>query len=354
MPVRRRRPDGRNATVAQRGVALITVLVVVAIATVLCVGMMRSQQQSLQHAAGLFLQDQAWLYTQGAEEFVRDLLAEDFKSDRRKDREVDHPGETWARPFPAYPVDGGMVRARVEDLQARFNLNRLGSSEEEDAPAAVIFRQLLKNLGLPDNLGPALADWIDEDDNPRAMDGAEEDFYSRQTPPYRIANKPLADVSELRLVKGFTPEVVARLRPYVCALPAEAGLNINTASPEVLAALLPSLTSRSAAELVNQRPAQGYANVDEFLGQPVFNGLDAAAKTRLREQVGVSSHYFQLVADAEIGGRHSILHAVMRRGDSGTLQVIARDFSRKVSEAAGAEQKQGAPDAATPDQESSR
>lgn len=338
----------------QAGVALITVLVVVAIATVLCVGMLRSQQLALEHAAGLFQQDQAWLYTQGAEEFVRDLLAEDLKSDKRRSREVDHPGETWAKPFPPFPVDGGMVRARVEDLQGRFNLNRLGADADGTGPASVIFRQLLKNLGLPDNLGPALGDWIDEDNEPRALDGAEEDYYSRLDPPYRVANRPLADVSELLLVKGFTPAVVERLRPFVCALPAEAGINVNTASPDVLAALLPGLTSRAATELFNQRPAQGYATADEFLAQPAFNGVPTADKNRLREQIGVRSQYFQLLADAEIGGRHSILHAVMKRDDSGTLRVIARDFSRKVVEAAGARQEENAQEAASPDQERPR
>lgn len=348
---RHRRPEGPRGA---RGVALITVLVVVAIATVLCVGMMRSQQLALAHAAGLFQQDQAWLYTQGAEEFVRDLLAEDLKSDRRKSREVDHPGETWAKPFPPFPVEGGMVRARLEDLQGRFNLNRLGGETDPAAPASTIFRQLLKNLGLPDNLGPALADWIDEDDDPRALDGAETDAYSRLPQPYRVANQALADVSELRLVQGFTPAVIARLRPYVSALPAEATININTASPTLLSALLPSLTSQAATELINQRPAQGYASVDEFLAQPAFNGLGASEKNLLREQVGVRSQHFLLLADAEIAGRHSILHAVMTRGDSGTLQVIARDFSRKVTEATGAEQKENAQEAAIPDQERPR
>lgn len=334
-----------------RGVALITVLVVVAIATVLSVAMIRSQQQALAHAAGLFGQDQAWLYTQGAEAFVGELLAEDLKSDRRKNREVDHPGEAWAKPFPPYPVEGGMVRARVEDLQARFNLNRLGSESDENGQAHQIYRQLLRNLGLPDNLGPALADWIDEDGDPRPVDGAEDDAYSRLPQPYRAANQALADVSELRLVAGYTPQVIARLRPYVSALPTVATLNVNTARPELLGAVLATLTPAAAGELARQRPSDGYASVDDFLAQPAFNGLSTEEKNRLREQLGVRSQYFQLVADADIDGRHSILHAVMVRADSGTLRVMSRDYSRKAVEAAAATQQENAPEAALPGQE---
>ncbi|MDF3029768.1 MAG: ral secretion pathway protein [Moraxellaceae bacterium] len=338
----------------QGGVALITVLVVVAIATVLCVGMLRSQQQALLHAAGLFQQDQAWLYTQGAEDMVRVLLEEDRKEDKRGNREVDHPGEAWAKPFPPYPVEGGMIRARVSDLQGRFNLNRLGNAE--DAGAAAVFRQLLRNLALPDNLGPAVTDWIDSDNEPLGSDGAEEDFYSRLAQPYRVANQPFGDISELLLIKGFTPAIVAKLRPHVSALPAAATLNVNTASATVLSALSETLSPSAAAEILAQRPAKGYATVDEFLGQPVFNGMDTAEKDRLRQLLSVKSQYFELVADAEIGGRHAIVHAVLARGDSGTLRVTARDFSRKVLAAASAPAGSGAGEQGTAntDQESPR
>lgn len=350
----RRTADSRRGASAERGVALLTVLVIVAIATVLSVGMMRHQRQSLAHAAGLFQQDQAWLYTQGAEAFVRDLLAEDHKSDRRRNKQVDHPGEAWAQPFPPFPVEGGMIRARVEDLQGRFNLNRLAEDESPDGPAQALFRQLLRNLGLPDNLGPAVADWVDPDDNPRDGDGAEDDFYSRLPEPYRTANQPMADLSELRLVRGFTPAVIERLRPYVTALPGPTPVNVNTADPMLLSALLPSLTPQAAKELAAQRPKEGYATLDEFLSQPAFNGLAGGEKDRLRQQLDVRSQHFLLMADAVIGGRHSLLHAVLARGDSGTLRVISRDLGQKVAVAASVPDTRGAPEpgAANPNQDS--
>lgn len=313
------------------GVALITVLLVVAIATILAVGMLRSQNLALQRAAGLFDQDQAWLYTQGAEDFVRELLRQDFDDDKRSGRQVDHPGEAWAQPFPPFPVDGGMIYARVADQQGRFNLNRVWHDNAPDPVAAAIFQRLLKNLDLPDTLVPALTDWIDADNEAAGSDGAEDDSYSRLEPPYRVANQPVSDVSELRLIKGFTPEIIAKLRPYVCALPAPALLNVNTADPVILAALAIRMTSRNASELSSQRPANGYASVDEFLAQPVFNGLEVARKTELRSQLDVRSHYFQLIADADIAGRHSMVLAVIARSDSGTLQVVARDFSQKLA-----------------------
>ena len=173
---------------------------------------------------------------------------------------------------------------------------------------------------------------------------------------FRFANQPLSDISELLLIKGFTPAIVAKLRPYVCVLPAAATLNVNTVSATVLSALSEALSPGAAAEVVAQRPAKGYATVDEFLGQPVFNGLESAARERLRQQLDVHSQYFELVADADIGGRHSILHAVLARSESGTLRVTARDFSQKVLSAASAESRSGAgaQGTANTDQESPR
>lgn len=313
-----------------RGVALLTVLLVVALATTLAVGMIRAQHLALQHAGGLFNQDQAWLYTQGAEDFVRDLLGEDLKEDRRRGSQTDNLGEFWAKPFPPFPVDGGMINARVSDAQGRFNLNRLWHDGAPDKAAEDIFERLLKNLGLPTSLSPALIDWMDSDSEPSGSDGAEDDFYSRLERPYRVANLPLSDLSELRLIKGFTPEVIAKLRPYVSALPATALLNVNTADAVVLAALSPTLSSRTATELNSQRPAKGWASIDDFLREPVFNGLEGTQKTAVMTQISVNTHYFQLLADAVIAGRHSVLVAMLARSDSGTLQVIARDFSQKV------------------------
>lgn len=324
----------------QHGVALITVLLVVALAATLAVGMLRAQHMALQHAAGLFSQDQALLYTQGAEDFVRELLSEDAKNDQRNSRQVDHLGEVWARPFPPFPVDGGMIHARVTDMQGRFNLNRLWHDNAADPVAATILGRLLKNLDLPETLVPALTDWIDADGEPTGADGAEDDYYSRLDRPYRTANQAFGDVSELRLVKGFTPEIIARLRPYVCALPAAALLNINTAEPVVLAALSQTLSARTAEEFVRQRPSKGYANVGEFLAEPVFNGLDSNQKNELASQLDVRSRYFQLMADAEIAGRHSTVLAVIARNDSGTLQTIARDLGQKFVTAAAPKDEQ--------------
>lgn len=328
-----------ESRVRQQGVALITVMLVVALATLLAVSMMRNQNISLRYAEGLFTQDQTILYTQGAEGFVQDLLLRDLDNDKRNKREVDHPAETWAKPFPAFPVPGGSVQASLHDLQGRFNLNLLVQENAVNTAAQTTLKRMLANLDLPDNLDAALIDWMDSDNEPNGVDGAEDDFYTRLPVPYRTANQPLADVSELLLVKGFTPEVVAALRPHVSALPATALINVNTATPELVRAFTENMTASGAEELRRNRPSDGYETADAFLDEPAFNGLDATAKNALKPLLVVRTGYFELSARATISGRHSVLHSVLARGDSGTLGIVSRDYGRQFTVPAAATTK---------------
>ena len=328
-----------ESRVRQQGVALITVMLVVALATLLAVSMMRNQNISLRYAEGLFTQDQTILYTQGAEGFVQDLLLRDLDNDKRNKREVDHPAETWAKPFPAFPVPGGSVQASLHDLQGRFNLNLLVQENAVNTAAQTTLKRMLANLDLPDNLDAALIDWMDSDNEPNGVDGAEDDFYTRLPVPYRTANQPLVDVSELLLVKGFTPEVVAALRPHVSALPATALINVNTATPELVRAFTENMTASGAEELRRNRPSDGYETADAFLDEPAFNGLDATAKNALKPLLVVRTGYFELSARATISGRHSVLHSVLARGDSGTLGIVSRDYGRQFTVPAAATTK---------------
>ncbi len=81
----------------QRGVALLTVLLVVAMASILAVTMLKAQQSLLQRSASVFTQDQAYLYTLGAETLARTVLQEDRDKDQQNGEAQDTLGEDWAR-----------------------------------------------------------------------------------------------------------------------------------------------------------------------------------------------------------------------------------------------------------------
>jgi general secretion pathway protein K len=125
--------------------------------------------------------------------------------------------------------------------------------------------------------------------------------------------------------------IVNRLRPYVTALSSITSINVNTAPPEVVRVMTPGMTLSGAEELARNKPADGYETVDAFLDEPAFNGLDGSEKEALKPLLSVRTDYFELAADARISNRHSMLHAVLARGESGTLRIVTRDYGRQFS-----------------------
>lgn len=317
----------------QRGVALLTVLLVVALVTMLAASMLKAQQSLLQRSASTFSQDQAYLYALGAETLARVVLQDDADSDKNKQNPQDALNESWAKRVPPFPVEGGSVQARIEDLQGRFNLNNLWQDGQVNADAVAMYQRLLQQLGLSPGLASAVIDWLDPDNMPYDSEGAEEDWYLRLKPAYRSANRQIVDISELALLRGYTPEVVAKLTPYVCALPTVTAINVNTASPMLISALSDSISFNVAKQIVAERPTDGYGSLDVFLQQPVFSGLGSDARQALAKQLGLRSQYFQVLAEAEIDGKRRVLSSLIVRAD-GPLRTIRRDWSQQWQSAA--------------------
>ena len=150
-------PIPMNRT-GQQGVAVIMVLLIVAIATTLATYI--AQQQSLwqRQVESQFDRTQTrYLGTAGID-WARAVLADDGASSQ-----TDHAKEMWTLRLPAIPVENGEVIGAIEDRQGLFNLNNIVRSGVSSAPDVAQFQRLLELLGLPPQLAPALADWIDDD-----------------------------------------------------------------------------------------------------------------------------------------------------------------------------------------------
>ena len=215
----------------QRGLALITAMLVVAIAATAAAYLSLDQQIWLRQAQNISDRAQAEVVRAGAEEWAITILDKDAKNSS-----IDDPTENWAKPLPPLPVEGGQIMGRISDAQARFNLNNLVRNNGPSAPDIGTFQHLLQSLALEPNLTDAVIDWIDPDSNP-TPNGAEDIDYLQLKIPYRAANQPMQSVDELRLVRGFTPDIVEKLRPWITVLPQPTEINVNTAPKEVLAAL---------------------------------------------------------------------------------------------------------------------
>lgn len=299
----------------QRGVALITALLAVAIVTVLAVELTRQQHFDIRRTQNLLGRDQAAVYQQAVEQWALTILAEDARR-----TETDHRGEAWAEAIEPPPFQGAQMRLQLFDLQDRFNLNNLVTRPGTDnAPASRRMTRLLASLEADTGIVQATADWIDPEPGTRYPDGASDDWYSRLDPPYRVANRRMASASELRLVKGVDDALWRRLAPLVTALPEPTPININTASPQVLSSIAEGLTLTQAEELVANRPPDGWQSVEEFLSQSVFAGEDIPA-----EGLSVSSDYFLLRSEIELGRTTIRQEAVLQRGTNDGGRVIQR------------------------------
>jgi general secretion pathway protein K len=183
------------------------------------------------------------------------------------------------------------------------------------------FRRLLLALQIDAPYAERLLDWLDADFEPSGGYGAEDNQYLLAEPAYRAANRALADVSELRLLLEMNEVDYQRLLPWVSALPADATLNVNTASAQVLASLAEGLTLGAAEGLVAARAGQGYANVSSFLAQ--MPGLSVQS-----QGLAVGSQYFQVISEVSVGDRRQVLRSTLQRASDGKLYVLARDLGQ--------------------------
>lgn len=310
MPFEHGRTDLR-----QRGVAIVLALSVVALAALAATAMLVAQStwsRQVELTAG-HAQTQHLL--QAGLDWSRAVLSDD-----RRSSDVDHLGEPWALRLPSLPVENGSLAGHVEDQQGKLNINNLLKDGEVDVAQLERFRRLLAILALPPALADSLADWIDADNEPQPRGGAEDAHYLALQPPYLAANRPLTDVGELALVAGFDDTVRDRLRPFVTALPRFSAVNINTASPEVIAATVDGLGIDHARGIVARREHTYFRDISEFTRQ-LPTGLSVPS-----ENIAVSSDYFVATMSITIGGAKARGSALLSRESAGWPVIVWRKF----------------------------
>ncbi len=314
--VLRKRTKGlrhRQSSGAQRGVALITALLVVALTTVAAVTVASRQELDVRRTSNLIEADQAYAYALGVETWAQVILERDLE-----DSQNDHLGEAWATVIPPIAVAGGQVAGRIEDLQGRFNINGLLEDNKPNEPRVQQFERLLKAVGLDRTLAQTLLDWMDPDIDRRFPDGAEDENYLGAKPAYRAANGPLMSISELRLVKGFDAKAMAVLAPHISALDKNTTLNVNTATVMVLRSLADQVSQIDAERLVEDRGEEGYKMIEDFLKHPALAGRKVDRST-----LSLDSQYFLLHAEAKIGNVRTRMYSAIYRGEEG-IKILMR------------------------------
>ncbi len=129
-------------------------------------------------------------------------------------------GQPWAFRLPTTPIENGSIGGYITDAQGRLNVNNLAGSATVATAAQLALQRLFAELGVPNALLNAIADWVDADDQTTPNGGAEDSYYLAQDPPGLAANAPVRRVAELLAVRGADPTLIARLAPFVDALDA--------------------------------------------------------------------------------------------------------------------------------------
>lgn len=208
----------------QRGVALITALLVMALAVVAAVGMAMRGQLDIRRTSAVFERDFSRQVALGAENMVLQLL------ERAKGPE-DLLWDTCRSPVLPFEVDGVRLEATLDDMRCRYNLNALaGAEEDEQADFARLVDQagLQAGVRVPPGaqLAVAVTDWMNaETDDP---------VYRLDEPARVSGNRAMVSASELNSVAGMTAEAWQVLAPYVTAYPGNASPIDLERSPELI------------------------------------------------------------------------------------------------------------------------
>jgi general secretion pathway protein K len=306
-----------NGSRGQEGVALVTALLIVSLATVAAVSFATQQQLEIRRTGNLIDGDQAWTYAKGAEDWVRLIL----RRDQAKNTGMDALSEAWSQPLGPIKLSGGYLLGRISDAQARLNLNNLITTDETTVQITRDrLQKLLLLLEMDPNLVFPIVDWLDADIYAQPPYGAEDDFYTRLQPPYRTANRPMEDISELRLVKGFSGKAYQKIAPFLTALPPGTPVNVNTAPAEVLATLGSTPDLEAGVALAQLRTENPFEDPQEFLQYASEVGIIGVDGTDL----DVSSQYFDANIEVRIGYGRAALRSLMWRADQGDIRVLRR------------------------------
>ncbi|WP_299881342.1 type II secretion system minor pseudopilin GspK [uncultured Cocleimonas sp.] len=375
----------------QKGIALITAMIITSIAVSLAGMIMYRQQIQIRLSSNIGHFEQAYLYSNGMEDWAGTILEKSFEDHPDYDSVAD---DWYSESGITLPITGGIMQGKLYDLQARINLNSLNRSKKQITASlsstntnksmteeeyvdnltknievekgkdiyvypAEITRQRLINLmtlevdpdqemGPPENFTDVLKDWIDDDqDNGNkekggdgSGNGAESPYYQTQEPAYYSADTELISLTELRLLKEMKEDIYKKLAKNTTTLPIvdktnkalETPININTAEKPVLLAI--GLTPDKADELIELVKETPFEKINDFLESSIVSNV---LKTESNpdgdidpDQLDVKSNFFYLEGRVEINNTRIFINSILER-KNGKVSVIMRDFSNPQS-----------------------
>jgi general secretion pathway protein K len=348
------------------GIALIIVMVAIAVLSFMAAGFALAMKVETKLAQNAESQDEIYWLGRSGVEYARWILSQEAAIPGQP---YDALNQKWAGgsgsmaesnsvlagiSLENYPIGDGTVSLKIVDCERKVNINTASTAT---------LQQALNLMGADADdisvIADSIQDWIDPDDNQRIA-GAENDYYQSLVPAYHAKNAPIADLSELLLIKGITPEIYhggsptnytpgtlqlkqrlglsaspGQIPNYPFGLadlftPVSSGqLNINTADVNTLQ-LIPGVDNRIAAQIILIRAGlDGVEGTDDDM--PIQNpgaalqqaGVNPALVSLSAGFCGVRSATFEVHVTAHLGNVTREYIATLFRASGTDIQVVS-------------------------------
>lgn len=297
----------------QEGFAAIVAILLVAAAAAAAVSVQKQQALWARQVENISARAQADALAQAGVQWAK-LAMEDRENPRPL-----RPDEIGARALDAMKLGDAELRMRLIDQQGLYNLNNVvrgGRASEADVQ---LLRRLLGLLGLPAQLADAVVDAVDADSQTTLPGGAEDLDYLAMVPPRRAQNRRFLDIAGLANVRGFDALSVARIEPYVSALPEATPINLNSAPAELLAALVPQLSLEAARSLVARRAERPFEDLADFRSR-----LPEDAKPAPGVAIGLRSGYYIVESESRSGPAEVVHRELLNGANTGPVVTLWR------------------------------
>lgn len=347
-----------NTYKKDNGVALITALLIVSLATIMAVSLVSQQYMDVRRTGNIMTSDKAYLQAITMEtsaahllKFSRETLGKKYDNKKEFDEAV------LGLNASAMQVSEGEAGVSLELVypEAKFNVNTLldangGPRAKQQARFRNLLVLILDDLGesssLADNLIDTLLDWIDENDNERSL-GAEDGIYESMDPPYKAANQPILSISELKLVEGFSEKIlygipkdlkdpnsvaIPGVLHFVTALPGHTTkMNINLITEsKLIRSLSAIITEAMAQDIISDQP---FENIGDFYAHSTWDGIRATANSdwvKLKAELNdaksesvldVQSSFFVAKSTATLGKSIFSLNSLVSVGTAAPFKI---------------------------------
>ena len=320
---------------SQRGVALITAILMVAIATALAAKMAWDNQLNMRRTQSNLDMITAKQIALSAETAAIAVLNNAGNEYGNWQEEIATFNKEFFGVVTIDEIDVGQFYGSALPSNSRLNVNDLFKNGGADPDVRLQFQRLFAELGrdidIPLELVDNMIDWIDPDTLPTGA-GTEDDGYTALDPGYRTAGNYLIDISELRAIGGMTPELYQYLLPHITAIPigwcgntsATTPVNLNFATPQVITAVTGQSPgfAEALAEYVTEVPLDDGNLGNDLQGQ----GLEQDDFLAVTDYINARSDCFELSVIVNVGTSTLTMYSLIERDASGTPISRVRSY----------------------------